>query len=590
MARGRLFTRAQAEVIAVYVLALLLVLMVGIAIRFYVMSGQLLKQVEERKREVQQTVLSGGVRGYVSGDTVYLASGIPLLVYSVMIHNGSHILWINPKPPSGLTSYRTAMPVMEVSSLYVPIYSGSLTALVEQCRARVVLATDKGLIKWCPSVVTKYINNTIESLLTPMTPVGSFRIYYVGNISFFGLYGILSNSIESSRTVLYPLAVLYTDPLRVSEKWSSYVVNVTIANTVTGDTAWVAFDVSQGAVVSRRIPAARGNDYVMFLAAPSQGLSSVASLKPVSLGGVDVFIFTAYYLKPSGSSGRIYASELLTGAQLYVASGDFVNYIATGTTMQTTCRGVQYLASYGVSTKSFGDIYVGILYPSTLVGSFAIFKQLSINTWTSIYYSIATDYRIFDSTGSFNTQMSYAVHSSIMSSPSTGTATSWSICREGNNPGTWFYVKARSAVKIPSGRTIEVGLNITVQVSTGAQPPAPPTTTPSPPPIAAQWFVHQSPIPTNTTPINTKITVFTTQPINTSQYKIHYLIINLATNQNDEGYVNPTYLQSYGWGYQFVLDADAPRKITIEVQYFDKTKNDYVTVFRWSGGNYLGAA
>ena len=589
MARGRLFTRAQAEVIAVYVLALLLVLMVGIAIRFYIMSGQLLKQVEERKREVQQTVLSGGVRGYVSGDTVYLASGIPLLVYSVMIHNGSHILWINPKPPSGLTSYRTAMPVMELSTLYIPVYSGPLTALVEQCRARVVLATDKGLIKWCPNVVTKYVNNTIESLLTPMTPVGSFRIYYVGNISFFGLYGILSNSIESSRTVLYPLAVLYTDPLRVSEKWSGYVVNVTIANTVTGDTAWVVFDVSQGAVVSRRIPAARGNDYVMFLAAPSQGLSSVASLRPVSLGGVDVFIFIAYYLKPSGSSGRIYASELLTGAQLYVASGDFVNYIATGTTMQTTCRGVQYLASYGVSTKSFGDIYVGILYPSTLVGSFAIFKQLSINTWTSIYYSIATDYRIFDSTGSFNTQMSYTVHSSIMSSPSTGTATSWNICREGNNPGTWFYVKARSAVKIPSGRTIEVGLNITVQVSTGAQPPAPPTATPSPPPIIPSWFVKQEPVPTNTTPINTKITVFTTQPINTSQYKIHYLIINLATNQNDEGYVNPTYLQSYGWGYQFVLDADAPRKITIEVQYFDKTKNDYVTVFRWSGGNYLGA-
>jgi hypothetical protein len=590
MARGRLLSRAQAEVIAVYVLALLLVLMVGIAIRFYVMSGQLLKQVEEKKREVQQTVLSGGVRGYVSGDTVYLASGIPLLVYSVMIHNGSHILWINPKPPSGLTSYRTAMPVMEVSSLYIPVYSGPLTALVEQCKARVVLATDKGLIKWCPSVVTKYINNTIESLLTPMTPVGSFRIYYVGNISFFGLYGILSNSIESSRTVLYPLAVLYTDPLRVSEKWSGYVVNVTIANTVTGDTAWVAFDVSQGAVVSRRIPAARGNDYVMFLAAPSQGLSSVASLKPVSLGGVDVFIFTAYYLKPSGSSGRIYASELLTGAQLYIASGDFVNYIATGTTMQTTCRGVQYLASYGASTKSFGDIYVGILYPSTLVGSFAIFKQLSINTGTSIYYSTATDYRIFDSTGSFNTQMSYTVHSSIMSSPSTGTATSWNICREGNNPGTWFYVKARSAVKIPSGRTIEVGLNITVQVSTGAQPPAPPTATPSPPPIIPSWFVKQEPVPTNTTPIKTTITVYTSQQINASQYQIKITIRNNATRSETTQIVTPTYLQGYGWGYQITLDADAPRKITIEVQYFDKTKNDYVTVFRWSGGNYLGAA
>jgi len=588
MARERLLSRAQAEVIAVYVLALLLVLMVGIAIRFYVMSGQLLKQVEERKREIQQTVLSGGVRGYVSGNTVYLASGIPLLVYSIMIHNGSHILWINPKPLSGLTSYRTAMPIMEVSSLYIPIYSGS-AALVEQCKARVVLATDKGLVKWCPNVVTKYINNTIESLLTPMTPVGSFKIYYVGNISFFGLYGILSNNIESSRTVLYPLAVLYTDPLRVSEKWSSYVVNVTIANTVTGDTAWVAFDVSQGTVVSRRIPTARGNDYIMFLAVPSQGLSSVASLKPVSLGGVDVFVFTAYYLRPSGSSGRIYASELLTGAQLYVASGDFVNYIATGTAMQTTCRGVQYLASYGASTKSFGDIYVGILYPSTLVGSFAIFKQLSINTGTSIYYSITTDYRIFDSAGSFNTQMSYTVQSSVMSNPSTGTATSWSICVEGNNPDTWFYVKARSAIKIPSGRAVEVGLNITVQVSTGAQPPAPPTATPSPPPIAVQWFVHQSPIPTNTTPINTKITVFATQPINTSQYRIHYLINNLATNQKDEGYVSPTYLQSYGWGYQFVLGAE-PRKITIEVQYFDKTRNSYVTVFRWSGGNYLGAA
>jgi len=223
MVRGRLLSRAQAEVIAVYVLALLLVLMVSIAMRFYIMASQTLKQVEEKKREIQQTVLSGGVRGYISGNTVYLASGIPLLVYSTMIHNGSHILWINPKPPSGLTSYRIAMPVMEISSLYIPIYSGSLTTLVEQCKARVVLVTDKGLIKWCPNVVTKIVNNTITALLTPMTPVGSFKKYYAGNISFFGLYSELAGdatgtSIAGSVSVtLRPLIVLYQDPVAVTE-------------------------------------------------------------------------------------------------------------------------------------------------------------------------------------------------------------------------------------------------------------------------------------------------------------------------------------------------------------------------------------
>jgi len=579
-------SRAQAEVIAVYVLALLLVLMVSIAMRFYIMASQTLKQVEEKKREIQQTVLSGGVRGYISGNTVYLASGIPLLVYSTLIHNGSHILWINPKPPSGLTGYRIAMPVMEISSLYIPIYSGSLTTLVEQCKARVVLVTDKGLIKWCPNVVTKIVNNTITALLTPMTPVGSFKVYYAGNISFFGVYGNWTGSSisgsDSSRTVLYPLLILYSDPVTISERWSSTVVNVTLRNSVTGDTAWIAFDVTKGSVVGSKAPTTKGNSYTAIML--MQSLASVAGITPVSLGGVDIFVFTVYYTY--GSSRGVYAKELFTSTVLRVDPGDFTTL--TVYTSFISCSGnyYNYINDYVVRTSGFGNIYIGVAYLTTGVGSFAPVQPMYISGYIEVGGESGWEH--FKTAGSAPITISYYIYSPTLSSGVTGTGTSWSICRDGNVGTTLSgFLHARGGIKLPSGSTAVIGLYIKFQASVSASPQPPTSTATATPPTAAPWFVKQEPLPTNTTPINTKITVFTTQPINTSQYQIRYQI---NPDMKDLVTVAPTYLRSYGWGYQFILGADAPRKITIEVQYFDKTKNDYVTVFRWSGGNYLGAA
>jgi len=588
--RGRILSKAQAEVIAVFVLALLLVLMIGVAIRFYIMANQTLKQVEERKREIQQTVLSGGVRGYIENNTVYLASGVPLLVYSVMIHNGSHILWSNPSPPSGLTSYRIAMPVMEIGDIYVPIYSGSLASLIEQCKARIVLVTDKGLIKWCPNIITKYINNTVTALLTPMTPVGSFKVYYVGNISFFGIYGNWTGSSNGgsdySWTSLYPVIIFYNDPVAVSERWSNTVVNVTLRNAVTGDVAWIAFDVAKGSVVGSRAPSTKGNSYFVIEMMPSNSIASATSIAPVSLGGVDIFAFTAYYT--SGSSRGVYVKELFTGATLRIDPGSFTTLTVYSNFFSCSGSYYNYVNDYVVKVVGFGNVYIGVVYPYTGVGSFAPAQPMYI--YGDIEVGGGSGWEHFKTEGSAPITVSYYIYSPTLGNGATGTGTSWSICRDGSISGSLNgFLHARGAIKLPSGSTATIGLYLKFQASVTATP-SPPTSTPAPPTqIVASWFVKQEPTPTSTTPIKTTITVFTAQPINASQYKIVITIANKAANTETTQTVQPTYLQSYGWGYQITLGADAPYSVEIKVQYFDKTKNDYVTVFRWSGGNYLGA-
>jgi len=590
--RGRILSKAQAEVIAVFVLALMLVLMVGVAIRFYTMANQTLKQVEERKREVQQTVLSGGVRGYIDNNTVYLASGVPLLVYSVMISNGSSILWSNPSPPSGLTSYRISMPVMEISDIYTPIYSGSLAPLIEQCKARLVLVTDKGLIKWCPNIVTKIVNNTVTALLTPMTPVGSFKVYYVGNISFFGIYGNWTGSSlggsDYSWTSLYPVIIFYSDPVTISEKWSNTVVNVTLRNSVTGDVAWIAFDVTKGSVVSNKTPTTRGNSYKTIMLV--QNLVSVTDITPVSLGGVDIFVFTVYYV--SGSSRGVYAKELFTGVTLRVDPGDF-------TTLSTysylfSCSG-NYL-NYGmdiVRVSGFSNVYIGIAYLATGVATFAPVQPMYIYGYIEVGGEVGggSGWEHFRAVGSAPIKVSYYINSPTLGNAATGTSTSWSICRDGRVGSSLSgLLQAVGNIRLPSGATVAIGLYIKYQTSASASPPPPPTATPpSSSQIVTSWDVRLEPEPTSTTPIKTTITVFTTQPINASQYQIVITIVNTATKTGTTQTVQPTLL-SYGWGYQITLGADAPYSVEIEVKHFDKTVNGYVTVFKWYGGNYLGAA
>jgi hypothetical protein len=522
MVRSRILPRGQAEVIAVYVLALLLVLMVGIAMRFYIMASQTLKQVEEKKREIQQTVLSGGVRGYISGNTVYLASGIPLLVYSTMIHNGSHILWINPKPPSGLTSYRTAMPIMEISSLYIPIYSGPLTILVEQCKARVVLATDKGLIKWCPNVVTKIVNNTVMSISGQLTALGSFNVYYVGNITYFGLYGNLtvsassdassSSSTDNSRTTLYPLIIFYNDPINVSEKWSGTVVNVTLRNTVTGDIAWIAFDVSSGSVVGKKVPANSSNTYDIVFYSPSKSTLNIGlapSVKPINVGGIDVFVFTVYYAPP-----YYYAKELFTSTQLSISIGSYMNsYVVGNVVAPDAASAIQqcfatsvnpstvHAALYSIYTSTPSALYVGVVSRATEASTFAAISPLAIsmnaalkkNPYTQVYNTITVyNAELFTVSGSSPLQIAYYIAYSASCAggacgycngcdqkPVTGVGTSWNKTKTCCNTyaSTWYLVKAETRIALPSKATVPIGIYANMKIGVSSSPPPPAATT-----------------------------------------------------------------------------------------------------------------
>jgi len=584
MGRGGLLNKAQVEIIAVYVMALLLVLMVGVTLRFVTLYRQAREHLEEKSREMYQVMFSGGLRGRIDdkSNTIYLSSGTPVDVYVVMIYNGTHILWSNPElklvkyPQYEIQQFL----LMVITNFDTPVYQGPLTQQVMQCRAWVTLVTDKGLLKWCPQIVTKVINNTITTLIAPMNPIGMFKVYYVGNISFYGFYGILSKGIDQSKTVLYPLAVLYTDPLIVSEKWNDYMVNVTVTNPITEDVAWIVFDVSTGTVVNKKNPSVSSNTYYMFLALPSTKNSIIASINPISIGGIDFFIFTAYY-----NSAEIRSVELFTGTSLSINVGKFIDYISGGAcgNYYLPCSSFWYtVCIYSTSTRNFGDIYVGVLYPLTMMGSFTIFKQLNIDTSTTFYYSDLSNYGDFSSKGSSLIQMSYIVHSSLMNNPIIGTGTSWNACTKGYYSSIWFYVKARSSLRIPSGRTVEVGLNITVQVSTEAQPSTPPTTTPTHTPVPPSWLVQLIPMPTSTIPTNTTVVVFTLSDINISEYKIWYRIDDKDIGRYQTDTVSPVYLGLIGrFGRIFELEGGTRKVIEIKVYYRDKV------VFSYSTYNYL---
>ena len=149
-ARG--FRRGQAELLAVMAMALVLALLVAAVARFAVLYQQARASLEEKAREVYQVVLSGGVRGYVdpSTNTVYLSAGVPLVVYAVYIHNGTHVLWGSqaaPPYPSYATSQTAAL---VLTNYYTPVYQGGLAQQVRTCSAWVVLVTDKGVFRWCP--------------------------------------------------------------------------------------------------------------------------------------------------------------------------------------------------------------------------------------------------------------------------------------------------------------------------------------------------------------------------------------------------------------------------------------------------------
>jgi len=193
--RARGFGRGQAELLAVMAMALVLAVLVAAVVRFAVLYQQARSGLEEKAREVYRVVLSGGVRGYVdtSTSTVYMSAGVSLVVYAVYIHNGTHVLWGSQVPPP-YPSYATSQTAaLSLSDYYTAVYQGSLARQVSNCSAWVVLVTDKGVFKWCPTYITLYATSlAVES---PANPLGKFKAYYAGNLTYFALFGELTGGL-----------------------------------------------------------------------------------------------------------------------------------------------------------------------------------------------------------------------------------------------------------------------------------------------------------------------------------------------------------------------------------------------------------
>ncbi len=251
--------RGQAEAVALLGMTLILLIMVAVMYRYAVLSKQTHERLEETAKNVYQALLSGGLRGYVdlNTSTVYLSSGVELKVYAVLIHNGTHVLWGSTSPPQYPGNQSTSTALTVLGNQFTPVYQGNYSQLVNGCSAWVVLITDKGLAKWCPSVIK--VTESSYGLLGSLARTGEFEnIYYAGGIR--NHHYVFSGSISGSVTYNYymrmdmkmyftfytisPVIVFYTGSLNISEKWwtrtythyytgaaiTDYCVNLTLAS------------------------------------------------------------------------------------------------------------------------------------------------------------------------------------------------------------------------------------------------------------------------------------------------------------------------------------------------------------------------
>jgi len=585
--RARGFGRGQAELLAVMAMALVLAVLVAAVVRFAVLYQQARSGLEEKAREVYRVVLSGGVRGYVdtSTSTVYMSAGVPLVVYAVYIHNGTYVMWGSQVPPP-YPSYATSQTAaLSLSDYYTAVYRGSLARQVSNCSAWVVLVTDKGVFKWCPTCITLYATSlAVES---PANPLGKFKAYYAGNLTYFALFGELTGDyyayVEASRTTLYPLVLFYQDPVAVvGERWSGYVVNVTLRNPVTGDVAWLAFNASSGQVVGRGGGKIGANTYYAVLTAPQAGLSAATTVRPLSLGGVDVLAFTVYYLPDPiyESKGYLRASELFTSTTLSTTTTRYllrerVGYY--GTIMVCSLGFYNYVDEFRVSSQNWGEVLVGVVYPSTQTGTFAVLRQLDVATSNRLQYvSRDSYYHVeFKTTGNSTVPFSYTYQVSTMPSPASDTSkTSWSDCRSGDPTAVWFYLRASAGVRLPSGKVAPIGQSIALQVASAppATPPPPSTPTATPTPFRlSEWTVRVEPKPESTTPTTVRVTLYTTNIVSPSDYSITYTIRDLDNNTTTTATVTPQPLYEgarfLGYGYRWELAGGSRKVISAVVRY-----------------------
>jgi len=137
--------KGQAEYLFALALAIIILAVVALMIAYFGMYSTGYRKVSSGAREAYQYAMAR-LRGCVHGSMICLESDAPLDVYTIMISNGTHILWsADPIPCSG-----------KMEAVHIPpnyrftAYNGSLADLVANGRAWVALVTMQGLIKWQP--------------------------------------------------------------------------------------------------------------------------------------------------------------------------------------------------------------------------------------------------------------------------------------------------------------------------------------------------------------------------------------------------------------------------------------------------------
>jgi hypothetical protein len=553
-------------------MALLIAILVAIVVRGLVLQKQVYQRVEQKVREAYQVVMSGGLRGRVVNDSVYLSSGIPVKVYSIAIHNGTTILWSNPSRIERYPKYTViSMPLIEITNFEVAVYRGSLANLVEQCKAWVVLVTDRGLFKWCSTVVVKYVNSTEVSIAGFVKLLGDFDVHYVGNITFYTLYLVRnvtasgdassSSTITNERTTLYPIVLFYNSKfIDVAEKWVSGTtrVNITLRNIVTGDTAWLLFDVANGSVVSRRTPTNSFNSYYVILW--YSGGSAVKTMQPISIGGIDVFVFTVYY---SGNS--YYLLDLFSMQRISIYTGSATSYtvsrdVRTGDVADAIkrCYGVSADPSrtgasyvFSIYTSYIQELYIAVVNTVTKASTSASVKALAVSMNAVIYRNPYEEFlygknyytlELFRTSISSPIAVAYSVShrndgcsgcSTSASSTNTSARIEKLCCGCGGTNSGHFLVKAEGRIALPSGTSVPIGVLAYMRIANPQPPQLPPATPVTTTAIGGGYtifpaWIYERFVVESLTSVRVYAYVYTTENVDPNKWRIEWRIYRVG--------------------------------------------------------------
>jgi hypothetical protein len=613
MAVGR--PRGQAEAVALLGMALILLIMIAVMYRYAVLSKQTRERLEETAKNVYQALLSGGLRGYVdlNTSTVYLSSGVELKVYAVFIHNGTHVLWGSTSPPQYPGSQSTSTALTVLGNQFTPVYQGNYSQLVNGCSAWVVLITDKGLVKWCPSVIK--VTESSYGLLGSLARTGEFdNIYYAGGnkYHYYVFEGSASGSASSTPYGSYvtmdmffyeytisPVMVFYSGSLNISEKWW-----------LRGSDACVNLTLSSGNythLVSVCATSTSGQSY-MYSSGSATYVKSIALItdNPVSPGSM--FIDSVKIYRLGEAVFTVVAPKFTTDPYYQQYGYRYYYYID----LPLEGRRVTVYDWYPKWTPPLSCSGYGSCYAEKDIGAFKayVYGHGSGDTLDGynagalpgsgvriILYDFDTGgstYTLLQSAGIAITNLPAVAGYIFGSTPpvriqaSDGTNivlnnVTWNL-KKSLTPSLWVNKSASIAL---GGLTLGIHTYTSLDSSTQSSPQTPPSTPPTPPPNTTSTppriMFLQDPIPTSENPVDTKVYIFIPDDPSTvssdvvNNINVSYEIYDYGsrTPTNGTATLSKISIPLFGerWGVVFELKGDSQKTLTVSVYYAGKLVN-----------------